>query len=76
MSTTPSPRIYMGHTLFPVLDDETGQLDYWDVHHPLDPHGEGDPLAEGFSTLSDAQSWVRERKQQDRLMKAIDRFFN
>lgn len=55
----PSPRTYFGYTLWSVLDDETGELDYWDIHDPDDPRGEGDPLAEGFTTLTEAQEWVR-----------------
>jgi len=49
---------YRKHHLWPVLDDDTGKLDYWDVHHPDDPHGEGDPIAEGFGTLAEAKAWL------------------
>ena len=60
MNTNHTAQLFMGYTLFPVLDDDTGALDYWDVHDKDDPKGEGEPLAFGFPTLIDAKQWVRQ----------------
>lgn len=74
--TTPYPsptvRRYRQHWLWPVLDDD-GNLDYWDIHHPDDPHGEGDPICEGLSTLADARAWVTAQAREDRWIRALDR---
>lgn len=67
-----SPRCFFGYWLWPVLDDETGALDYWDIHEHDDARGEGQPLAEGLSTLDDAKDWVRVRRHEDAFIRALD----
>jgi hypothetical protein len=67
----PSAYTYQGFTLWPVLDDDD-RLDYWDVHDPLDPRGEGDPLAEGLATLAEARAWVRAEVKERRWIIALD----
>lgn len=58
--TAPSPRTYYGHLLWPVLDDDTGQVIGWDVHE----HGDTDPCsevaAELLPTLAAARAFVRD----------------
>lgn len=56
----PTVHRYRRHWLWPVLDDD-GKLEYWDVHAPEDGRGEGEPLEQGFSTMTAAKQWVDER---------------
>lgn len=58
--STPTVTTYMRHHVWPVLDDDTGRVDYYDVHHPDDPHGEGDPVGELFPTIAAAREYIRD----------------
>ena len=64
---------YLGFWLWPVLDDESGRIDYWDVHDPLDQHGEGEPVAWGFGTKAEAQAWVRQHRADNGWIELLDR---
>lgn len=66
-------RTYRGYHLCPVLNDETGKVDYWDVHDPEDPRCEGDPIGELLATLADAQQFVNALRRDDALIRAFDR---
>lgn len=68
-----SPRTFFGYTLWPVLNDDTGEVDYWDVHDFDDEHGEGDPIAEMFSTCELAKAWVRQRRRDERTVQLLER---
>ena len=61
--------------LWPVYDDDTGRLDYWDIHEPTDPRGEGNPIAEGLSTKADAQAWIRQHLRDTALERTLERAF-
>lgn len=63
---------YLKYVLWPVLDDD-GKLEYWDVHHPEDERGEGDPAAEGFGTKQAAKDWIKKRVKEDRWIRSLDR---
>lgn len=63
---------YRGYWLWPVLDDD-GKIEYWDVHHPDDRLGEGDPLAQGFATKVLAQEWITTEIRERSLIDLFDR---
>lgn len=68
-----SPRTYFGFTLWPVLDDDTGRVDYWDVHDRGDTDGEGDPIASLFSTCEQAKTWVRKERKERASLRSLYR---
>lgn len=70
----PTVYCYRRYWIWPVLDDD-GNLDYWDIHHPDDPDGEGDPEAQGLSTLADARAWITQRTRDEAWIGAIDHIF-
>lgn len=57
--------------MWPVVDDD-GKLEYWDVHDPEDPHGEGDPVAEGFRTKAQAKQYIYERRKNEAFMRGLE----
>ena len=71
--STPSPYRYRQHLIWPVLDDDTGALDYYDIHHPDDHNGNGDPIAEGLATLAEAKKWIDDYRNEQRWISALDR---
>lgn len=73
--STPTVTTYMGHHVWPVLNDDTGRVDYYDVHHPDDPHGEDYPVADFFATRADARTWIRKHVQAMELERAFKRAF-
>ncbi len=73
--STPTVTTYMRHHVWPVLNDDTGRVDYYDVHHPDDSHGEGDPVGELFATRADAHAWIRDRMRGIAFERAFDRAF-
>jgi hypothetical protein len=74
--STPTVTTYMRHHVWPVLDDTTGRVDYYDVHHPDDAHGEGDPVAELLPTRADAHAWIRDHVRDMSIERAFDRMFS
>lgn len=57
--------------MWPVVDDD-GKLEYWDVHDPEDPHGEGDPVEEGFGTMVEAKRFIRKRVKDDAFLRGVE----
>lgn len=67
-----SPEKYFGYWLYPVLDEDR-KLEYWDIHEPNDPHGEGEPAEQLFATKEDAKNWVKRRIRDDAFIGGLDR---
>jgi hypothetical protein len=63
---------YRGYWIWPVLDDHD-KIEYWDVHDPDDPHGEGEPVAFGLSTKRLAQEWITTQVRDDRIIAQFER---
>jgi len=68
-----SPHTYFGYTLWPVLDDDTGHVMFWDVHDRNDTNGNGEPIGSLFATIEDAKTWVRKWRRDEAFIRALDR---
>lgn len=71
--STPSPQTYRRHLIWPVLNDDTNTVDYYDIHGPEDHNGNGEPIAEAINTIAEAKQWINERIHDERMIAALDR---
>lgn len=71
MNTPMAPvQIRRGWLAVPVLDEETGKLDYWDIHEDAPDWSSSEPLA-SVPTLAVARQVLREHIRDERRIAAL-----
>ena len=66
-----SPTKYLGFIIWPVLNDDHTEVDYYDIHERGDVHGEGNPI-NTFGTRSECAAWIRREVKDLRFINALE----
>jgi hypothetical protein len=65
-----SPWKYLGWTIWPILDDETDEIIFYDIHEPGD-NGDGD--CDSLPNLEMARAEIRRQRKDYAIIAAFDR---
>jgi hypothetical protein len=65
-----SPWKYLGWTIWPILDDETDEIIFYDIHEPGD-NGDGD--CDSLPNLEMARAEIRRQRKENKWLAAFDR---
>lgn len=68
-----SPWKYLGWTIFPILDDETDEIIFYDIHEPGEAGKDWD--FDSLPNLEMARAEIRRQVEENKTMRAFDRMF-
>ena len=66
-----SPWKYLGWTIWPILDDETDEIIFYDIHAPSNTRD--DDEVDSLPNLEMARAEIRRQRKDYEMMNAIDR---
>jgi hypothetical protein len=67
-----SPWKYLGWTIWPILDDETEEIIFYDIH---EPGHIGDDDCDSLPNVEMARAEIRRQRKDYAMMNAIERSF-
>lgn len=70
-TTRTSPWKYLGYLIFPILDDETEQVIFYDIHEPGEC-SDDDPT-DSYADLDQAREFIRRHNRDRKFIRALDR---